>query len=212
VWLASRPSSSRSSAPRNPRRLRQSAPVSYGSLTPARSPRPPFSTSPGQPCSCYESSSSMSNLPSNHARQRSSPAPLLPPGLPSPRPSGSPSLSGSLQGQQSSSGPTGEGLLTIVRAQIVFLLSTLTEENFAKNQAEIGSVCIGSLLVLIRIQLNVSPSLACGDSRPRSQSSPRPTSHPCFLSRSSRLLDLYSPSPGPARPPTIALRDPPALA
>jgi hypothetical protein len=82
----------------------------------------------------------MSNLPSNHARQRSSPAPLLPPGLPSPRPSGSPSLSGSFQSPQSGSGPTGEGLLTIVRAQIVFLLSTLTEENFAKNQAEIGSV------------------------------------------------------------------------
>ena len=29
---------------------------------------------------------------------------------------------------------------TIVRAQIVFLLSTLTEENFAHNQAEIRSV------------------------------------------------------------------------
>ena len=29
---------------------------------------------------------------------------------------------------------------TIVKAQIVFLLSTLTEENFEKNQVEIRSV------------------------------------------------------------------------
>lgn len=45
-------------------------------------------------------------------------------------------------------GPVGTGrelrennsLLTIVKAQIVFLLSTLTEENFERNQGEIRSV------------------------------------------------------------------------
>jgi CCR4-NOT transcription complex subunit 1 len=31
-------------------------------------------------------------------------------------------------------------LLTIVKAQIVFLLSTLTEDNFERNQSEIRSV------------------------------------------------------------------------
>jgi len=35
---------------------------------------------------------------------------------------------------------------TIVKAQIVFLLSTLTEENFERNQLEIRSVCVAKLV------------------------------------------------------------------
>ncbi len=37
--------------------------------------------------------------------------------------------------------PPNNNIHTIVRAQIVFLLSTLTEDNFDRNQAEIRSVC-----------------------------------------------------------------------
>jgi CCR4-NOT transcription complex subunit 1 len=36
--------------------------------------------------------------------------------------------------------PPNNNIHTIVRAQIVFLLSTLTEDNFDRNQAEIRSV------------------------------------------------------------------------
>lgn len=40
--------------------------------------------------------------------------------------------------------PANPNIHTIVKAQIVFLLSTLTEDNFERNQVEIRSV---SLLV-----------------------------------------------------------------
>ena len=36
--------------------------------------------------------------------------------------------------------PANPNIHTIVKAQIVFLLSTLTEENFERNQVEIRSV------------------------------------------------------------------------
>ena len=36
--------------------------------------------------------------------------------------------------------PLNPNIHTIVKAQIVFLLSTLTEENFERNQSEIRSV------------------------------------------------------------------------
>lgn len=36
--------------------------------------------------------------------------------------------------------PANPNIHTIVKAQIVFLLSTLTEENFERNQIEIRSV------------------------------------------------------------------------
>ena len=36
--------------------------------------------------------------------------------------------------------PLNPNIHTIVKAQIVFLLSTLTEENFDRNQSEIRSV------------------------------------------------------------------------
>lgn len=39
--------------------------------------------------------------------------------------------------------PPNTPIHTIVRAQIVFLLSTLTDENFERNQMEIRSVCAG---------------------------------------------------------------------
>ena len=38
------------------------------------------------------------------------------------------------------SSPANPNIHTIVKAQIVFLLSTLTEENFERNQVEIRSV------------------------------------------------------------------------
>lgn len=37
-------------------------------------------------------------------------------------------------------GRENNSLLTIVKAQIVFLMSTLTEDNFERNQAEIRTV------------------------------------------------------------------------
>src|SRR5271170_1388232 len=37
--------------------------------------------------------------------------------------------------------PPNTNIHTIVKAQIVFLLSTLTEDNFERNQVEIRSVC-----------------------------------------------------------------------
>lgn len=37
--------------------------------------------------------------------------------------------------------PANPNIHTIVKAQIVFLLSTLTEDNFERNQVEIRSVC-----------------------------------------------------------------------
>lgn len=39
----------------------------------------------------------------------------------------------------------------IVKAQIVFLLSTLTEENFERNQLEIRSVCLFRLCVAFTV-------------------------------------------------------------
>lgn len=47
--------------------------------------------------------------------------------------------------------PANPNIHTIVKAQIVFLLSTLTEENFERNQAEIRSVstCIFLSLSLL---------------------------------------------------------------
>ena len=38
--------------------------------------------------------------------------------------------------------PPNTNIHTIVKAQIVFLLSTLTEDNFDRNQVEIRSVCM----------------------------------------------------------------------
>ena len=40
--------------------------------------------------------------------------------------------------------PPSTNIHTIVKAQIVFLLSTLTEENFERNQVEIRSVSLSS--------------------------------------------------------------------
>jgi len=48
----------------------------------------------------------------------------------------------SQQQQQQQQGPG--SVSTIVKAQIVFLLSTLTEEGFERNAAEIRTVSIGS--------------------------------------------------------------------
>ena len=45
--------------------------------------------------------------------------------------------------------PPNNNIHTIVRAQIVFLLSTLTEDNFDRNQAEIRSVCLKALSVTV---------------------------------------------------------------
>jgi len=42
---------------------------------------------------------------------------------------------------------------TIVKAQIVFLLSTLTEENFERNQLEIRSVCSYDSEVMIGYEM-----------------------------------------------------------
>jgi len=44
--------------------------------------------------------------------------------------------------------PPSTNIHTIVKAQIVFLLSTLTEENFERNQVEIRSVSLSSALAL----------------------------------------------------------------
>ena len=41
--------------------------------------------------------------------------------------------------------PPNANIHTIVKAQIVFLLSTLTEDNFDRNQLEIRSVCLISI-------------------------------------------------------------------
>jgi hypothetical protein len=55
--------------------------------------------------------------------------------------------------------PPNNNIHTIVRAQIVFLLSTLTEDNFDRNQAEIRSVWpfvfwVTNLLTYIRSYLS----------------------------------------------------------
>lgn len=42
-------------------------------------------------------------------------------------------------------GRENNSLLTIVKAQIVFLMSTLTEDNFERNQAEIRTVSLSVL-------------------------------------------------------------------
>lgn len=49
---------------------------------------------------------------------------------------------------------------TIVKAQIVFLLSTLTESNFSGNQAEIRSVCRSLSLAIATNCLTLSPQLS----------------------------------------------------
>lgn len=48
--------------------------------------------------------------------------------------------------------PPNANIHTIVKAQIVFLLSTLTEDNFDRNQLEIRSV---SLIFCICISLSL---------------------------------------------------------
>ena len=45
--------------------------------------------------------------------------------------------------------PPTTNIHTIVKAQIVFLLSTLTEDNFERNQVEIRSVCPPFLFLLL---------------------------------------------------------------
>ena len=54
--------------------------------------------------------------------------------------------------------PANPNIHTIVKAQIVFLLSTLTEDNFERNQVEIRSVR-GLLFfrVLPRVRVLMSP-------------------------------------------------------
>jgi hypothetical protein len=44
--------------------------------------------------------------------------------------------------------PPTTNIHTIVKAQIVFLLSTLTEDNFERNQVEIRSVCLLFFLIM----------------------------------------------------------------
>lgn len=70
-----------------------------------------------------------------------------------------PGLSGSNTGTQSPSGSTSgssvSSLITIVKAQISFLLSTLTDDNFAKNKADIAQVsgeCSFSLIIIFHVK------------------------------------------------------------
>lgn len=56
--------------------------------------------------------------------------------------------------------PPNANIHTIVKAQIVFLLSTLTEDNFDRNQLEIRSVGLISIPLCywnIHILLETSP-------------------------------------------------------
>lgn len=52
--------------------------------------------------------------------------------------------------------PPNANIHTIVKAQIVFLLSTLTEDNFDRNQLEIRSVRIISIRLVVLVSLNYS--------------------------------------------------------
>jgi hypothetical protein len=69
--------------------------------------------------------------------------------------------------------PPNNNIHTIVRAQIVFLLSTLTEDNFDRNQAEIRSVSP----IAFRVAIPLTPM-----HRNRSYLNNMGSKHICILS------------------------------
>ncbi|BGP66545.1 CCR4-NOT core subunit cdc39 [Rhodotorula toruloides] len=94
----------------------------------------PLATSASRCRACDERSSSLSSI------HPSGPPPgLWPPGGASAQQQGAPQGTQGQTGQAQQSGAS-TSLLTIVRAQIVFLLSTLSEDNFNKNRDEIRSL------------------------------------------------------------------------
>ena len=62
-------------------------------------------------------------------------------------------LSAHLHHSRSCRNPPSHNIHAIVRAQIVFLFSTLMEDNFDRNQAEIHSVCLEAFSVTVLLIL-----------------------------------------------------------
>ncbi|GAA6025465.1 hypothetical protein JCM8202_003622 [Rhodotorula sphaerocarpa] len=108
-------------------RLRPRSPRSSAAIVPASGP-PPGLWPPGGAPASQSASPSGAQHGQNGSPQPQQQAP------------GQPPLHPHQQQQQQQQSGASTSLLTIVRAQIVFLLSTLSEDNFVKNRDEIRSL------------------------------------------------------------------------